>query len=29
LPFTAMPVADLEAINAAMAQWLRQGALGH
>ena len=27
LPFTAMPVADLEAINTAMAQWLRQGAL--
>jgi len=27
LPFTGMPVADLESINAAMAQWLRQGAL--
>jgi len=27
LPFTAMPVADLGAINTAMAQWLRQGAL--
>jgi sugar phosphate isomerase/epimerase len=27
LPFTAMPVADLDAINTAMAQWLRQGAL--
>jgi len=27
LPFTAMPVADLDAINTAMAQWLRRGAL--
>ena len=27
LPFTGMPVADLDTINAAMAQWLRQGAL--
>jgi len=27
LPFTGMPVADLETINSAMAQWLRQGAL--
>jgi len=27
LPFTAMPVADLEAINAQMGQWLRQGEL--
>lgn len=27
LPFTAMPVADLETINTAMAQWLRRGAL--
>jgi sugar phosphate isomerase/epimerase len=27
LPFTAMPVADLLAINTAMAHWIRQGAL--
>jgi sugar phosphate isomerase/epimerase len=27
LPYTAMPVADLDAINTAIAQWLRQGAL--
>lgn len=27
LPFTGMPVADLDAINTAMARWLRQGAL--
>ena len=27
LPFTAMPVADLLEINAAMAAWIRQGAL--
>ena len=29
LPYTGMPVADLLAINTAMAQWLRQGALEH
>ena len=27
LPFTGMPVADLETINVAMAQWLRSGVL--
>ena len=29
LPFTGMPVADLDDINASMAQWLRRGALKH
>lgn len=29
LPFTGMPVADLLEINAAMAHWLKRGALSH